>query len=79
MFSGVDNIKENFAKEGSDEITLTDLVVMIQDLDNRMPIEKEPTSNETTMKFLPSSASLSDVISAVNELIKRDLTRDKVQ
>lgn len=63
----------------NDETNIADILVKLHDMDARIPKERELTGNDTTMKFLHSSATLADVISAVNELIKRDLTLNKVQ
>ena len=45
----------------------------VQDIENKLPEAPALTSNDTIMQFLSSSATLPEVISAINELIKRDI------
>lgn len=76
MISGVDSISPKGVQRGT---SLPELLTRVQDIESRLPMLEEPNSNEVPIKQLPSSATLADVISVVNELIKRDLTRKKVQ
>ncbi len=69
MFGGISDLK----KEGRQDLERT------QDIELREPQEKRLTNNDVTMKFLSSSATLSEVISKVNELIKRNVTYGKVK
>lgn len=76
----IDNLNLRNIKMGlvEDEITvstttLNDLVIKVQDLEAKMPVDKPFTHNDVPLALLASTATLSDVIKAVNELIKRSL------
>jgi hypothetical protein len=72
-------MRQPIEESDKSNLTMAELLTRIQDLENRQPKEGEEDSNRVPMAFLSSSATLSDVISAVNELIKRDLTVSKVK
>lgn len=76
-----DNIEPIKEEDTSNKnnIHVNELLVKVQDLESRLPIDIESNSNEVPIRLLSSSATLTDVISAVNELIKRDLTKNRVE
>jgi len=63
---------------GREESSIEELFSRVQDLENSMPIPTPLNTNDVPIKLLGGSATLSDVISTVNELIKRDLKRSRL-
>ncbi len=73
-----DNIAEqtgSIAKDRRSSNSIEEIEARLQDIENRLPAIRAPNSNDTEMAFLPITATLLDVISAVNELIKRNVRR----
>ena len=81
MFGGIDSIRGNGLEDegGKNTFYKAEFEARVQDLESKQTPNQELSSNNVPMAFLSSSATLADVISAVNELIKRDLTRSRVK
>lgn len=61
------------------DTTTKDILARLQDIEARLPIEKPFNHNDVPLALLSSTATLTDVIKAVNELIKRSVTLREVK
>ena len=67
MFSGIDNLTEKVV-DGE----------RIVDTENRLPKLKVLTTNDVQISLLKKTATIPEIIVVLNELIKRDVIRNKV-
>jgi len=83
MFQGIDSVSnanedDNLAVDNrpTDLERLNEVMTRLHDLEYRLP--REPVYKDAPIKLLPTDATLAVVISTVNKLIQKKLTRHKI-